>query len=82
MMFKRLVSLFKKENKNITIETKTHTEEDTKEIYSLKIKGNINKKGEKIYHLPEGRFYNATKAKELFKTEDEAVKAGYRKSRA
>jgi micrococcal nuclease len=44
------------------------------------IKGNINSKGEKIYHLPGGQFYNRTNAEEWFKTEKEARSAGYRKS--
>lgn len=49
---------------------------------AVAIKGNINKKGEKIYHTPEGKYYNVTNASELFTTEEEAEKAGYRRSRA
>jgi micrococcal nuclease len=45
-----------------------------------KIKGNINSKGEKIYHVPGGQFYDRTKAEELYCTEEEAVEAGFRKS--
>jgi len=45
------------------------------------IKGNINSRGEKIYHLPGGRYYDVTKAEEWFCTEEEAMKAGYRKSK-
>lgn len=44
------------------------------------IKGNINSKSEKIYHVPGGQYYDITKAEELFCTEQEAVNAGYRKS--
>ncbi len=44
------------------------------------IKGNINSKGDKIYHVPGGQYYDITKAEELFCTEQEAVNAGYRKS--
>lgn len=44
------------------------------------IKGNINSRGEKIYHVPGGQYYDITKAEELFCTEQEAVNAGYRKS--
>lgn len=44
------------------------------------IKGNITSDGEKIYHLPDGQYYESTKAEEMFCTEDEAIKAGYRKS--
>jgi micrococcal nuclease len=44
------------------------------------IKGNINTKGEKIYHVPTGSYYERTKAEEMFCTEAEAKKAGYRKA--
>jgi competence protein ComEC len=42
------------------------------------IKGNINSKGEKIYHLPGDPWYDRTKAEAWFKTEAEAQAAGYR----
>lgn len=45
------------------------------------IKGNINSKGEKIYHVPGGQFYDVTKPEEMFCTEEEAQAAGYRKSK-
>jgi micrococcal nuclease len=48
----------------------------------LPIKGNINKSGEKIYHLPGGRYYQQTKAEEYFTNEEEARKAGYRRAKA
>jgi micrococcal nuclease len=44
------------------------------------IKGNINSRGEKIYHIPSGQYYSMTKPEELFCTEPEAEKAGFRKS--
>ncbi|CAM3990942.1 phospholipase D-like domain-containing protein [Cohnella lubricantis] len=44
------------------------------------IKGNINAKGDKIYHVPGGAQYEATKPEAMFCTEDEAVSAGYRKA--
>jgi micrococcal nuclease len=44
------------------------------------IKGNINSKGEKIYHVPTGTYYERTKAEEMFCSEEEAKKAGYRKA--
>lgn len=51
-----------------------------------KIKGNINSKGEKIYHLPGGAYYNKTKidtskGERWFNTEKEARAAGWRKSK-
>ena len=44
------------------------------------IKGNINSKGEKIYHIPSGQYYTITKAEVMFCTEKEAQDAGFRKS--
>lgn len=45
------------------------------------IKGNINSKGEKIYHVPGGQFYEKTIAEQWFSSEAEAKAAGYRKSK-
>lgn len=46
-----------------------------------KVKGNIKPNGEKIYHIPEGRFYESTKAEVMFHTEEDAIKAGFVKSK-
>ncbi|MGD6793385.1 thermonuclease family protein [Metabacillus indicus] len=48
---------------------------------SCSIKGNISSSGEKIYHLPEGQYYDVTKEEALFCSEKEAVQAGYRASK-
>lgn len=45
------------------------------------IKGNINSKGEKIYHMPGGLYYEQTIPEIWFKTEQEAQSAGFRKSK-
>ena len=50
------------------------------------IKGNISSKGEKIYHMPGQRYYNATiiepsKGERWFCTEAEALANGWRKSK-
>ncbi|QST02914.1 hypothetical protein IMZ31_20410 (plasmid) [Pontibacillus sp. ALD_SL1] len=45
------------------------------------VKGNINKKGEKIYHIPNGRFYETVQPVDYFRSEKSAEEAGYRKSR-
>ena len=50
------------------------------------IKGNISNKGEKIYHVPGQRYYDATiitpsKGERMFCTEQEAIDAGWRKSK-
>ncbi|HHW57323.1 MAG TPA: MBL fold metallo-hydrolase [Clostridia bacterium] len=42
------------------------------------IKGNINSKGEKIYHIHGDPWYDKTKAEVWFKTETEAQAAGFR----
>lgn len=42
------------------------------------IKGNINSKGEKIYHTPSSRSYKQTKPEIWFCTEKEAQAAGFR----
>jgi hypothetical protein len=50
------------------------------------IKGNINGRGERIYHVPGGRYYSATRIDPLwgerwFCSEADAVAAGWRRSR-
>lgn len=50
------------------------------------IKGNISSNGEKIYHLPGQRYYNSTvitesKGERWFCSEEEALAAGWRKSK-
>jgi endonuclease YncB( thermonuclease family) len=46
------------------------------------IKGNRNRSGEWIYHLPGMPYYEGTRAEEMFCSEAEAQAAGYRRSRA
>jgi micrococcal nuclease len=45
-----------------------------------RIKGNINAKGDRIYHVPGGASYEATKPEMMFCTEEEAAAAGFRKA--
>lgn len=45
------------------------------------IKGNINSQGDRIYHMPGGRYYEQTVPEMWFKTEREALGEGFRKSR-
>ena len=50
------------------------------------IKGNISFSGERIYHVPGQRYYNATvingrRGERWFCTEQEAVRAGWRKAK-
>jgi hypothetical protein len=50
------------------------------------IKGNINKKGVKIYHMPGGAIYRRTKIDQLkgerwFCSEEQARVAGWRRSK-
>lgn len=49
------------------------------------IKGNIGSKGDRIYHVPGGRFYDRTqideaKGERWFCNEAEAIAAGWRRS--
>ena len=44
------------------------------------IKGNINDKGKKIYHLATGAFYATVKPEQCFATEEEAKNAGFTRS--
>jgi micrococcal nuclease len=51
-----------------------------------RIKGNINSRGEKIYHVPGGKYYDQTviepeKGERWFCSEEEAVAAGWRRSK-
>jgi endonuclease YncB( thermonuclease family) len=53
---------------------------------ACQIKGNINRSGERIFHVPGGRDYGPTridesKGERWFCSEDEARKAGWRRSR-
>ena len=50
------------------------------------IKGNISSSGKRIYHMPGQRYYDATKISVIkgerwFCTEQEAVRAGWRKAK-
>lgn len=44
------------------------------------IKGNRNRKGQWIYHLPGFPYYEATRAEEIFCSESDAQAAGYRRA--
>lgn len=55
-------------------------EPDASACENPRIKGNINSRGEKIYHVPGGRHYDVTIAEQWFCTEEEAIEAGYRKA--
>lgn len=44
------------------------------------IKGNRNRKGQWIYHLPGMPYYDVTRAEEMFCTEAQAREAGYRRA--
>lgn len=45
------------------------------------IKGNINKKWEKIYHMPDGKYYKKTVPEACFNSRQEAESAGFRASK-
>lgn len=52
--------------------------EENNENEDCLIKGNINSKGEKIYHTPDSPSYEQTKPEMWFCTEEEAQAAGFR----
>jgi len=47
-----------------------------------RIKGNHSRKGEWIYHMPGMPYYEQTRPEAMFCSEEEARRAGYRRSRA
>jgi hypothetical protein len=47
---------------------------------NCKIKGNRNRRGEWIYHVPGMPYYDQTRAEDLFCSEAEAQAAGYRRA--
>lgn len=47
---------------------------------SCNIKGNRNRKGQWIYHVPGMPYYDQTRAEDIFCTEAEAQAAGYRRA--
>ena len=63
-----------KENKS----EETNHESNTANNNNCTIKGNINSKGNKIYHMPGQRDYDKTVAEEMFCTEEEAQAAGFK----
>ncbi|MFE0560582.1 thermonuclease family protein [Paenibacillus sp. NPDC058910] len=63
---------------NGTAATQAPKENSQKSKQGCDIKGNINSKGEKIYHTPESPYYERTKQEQWFCSEAEAVQAGFR----
>ncbi|WJY18096.1 thermonuclease family protein [Alteriqipengyuania flavescens] len=49
--------------------------------FGCAIKGNRSRRGEWIYHLPGQEYYDVTHPEELFCTEAEAIRAGYRRTK-
>jgi endonuclease YncB( thermonuclease family) len=60
---------------------RSNTEKRHTNSLGCAIKGNRNKRGEWIYHLPGQAYYDQTRPEELFCTEREAIAAGYRRSK-
>ncbi|MFJ7950886.1 thermonuclease family protein [Lysinibacillus sp. NPDC096418] len=57
--------------------TENDESKNTNDHNSCVIKGNINSKGNKIYHVPGQRDYENTVAEEMFCTNEEAEAAGF-----
>lgn len=63
--------------------TDNHSQENQSNVKSgatCNIKGNINSKGKKLYHLPGMNNYDAVKAEKMFCSEKEAQEAGFTKA--
>ncbi len=63
-------------------EAKAREEAKRQQQAARLIKGNINREGEKIYHLPGQAGYDRVQAEETFETEEQAMAAGFRRSQA
>ena len=62
------------------------TPASAKQSDACTIKGNVNTRGERIYHLPGQKYYNETRisashGERWFCSEEEARAAGWRKSK-
>ncbi|MGB3470889.1 MAG: thermonuclease family protein [Erythrobacter sp.] len=58
----------------------TRTQEAIGKQSTCRIKGNQNRRGEWIYHLPGMPYYNVTRAEAYFCTEQDAQAVGYRRA--
>jgi micrococcal nuclease len=65
-------------SRNNTVASQAPNENSQESKQGCDIKGNINSKGEKIYHTPESPYYERTKQEQWFCSEAEAVQAGFR----
>ncbi|PEQ10763.1 hypothetical protein B2G71_20890 [Novosphingobium sp. PC22D] len=66
-----------------TVESRTRAKPQVyRNQFGCAIKGNRNRRGEWIYHLPGMPYYDQTRPEELFCTEAQALAAGYRRSKA
>lgn len=61
----------------VSEETKNEQSRDP-QSNNCTIKGNINSRGEKIYHTTDSPWYEVTKQEEMFCSEEDARKAGFR----
>lgn len=65
---------------NTEVLTNNNAEEKKSTTEQCNIKGNINRQGKKIYHIPSGKYYEQTNPEEWFCTEQDAIQAGFKKS--
>lgn len=63
---------------NSKLDNSTDKSNSTNNNNSCLIKGNINSKGNKIYHMPGQRDYDNTIAEEMFCAEEDAIAAGFK----
>ncbi len=74
------------ETRKLEAWTQDDSDNDAESLEGFAIKGNINNKGDKIYHVPGSPKYSATKIDESkgerwFHSEDDAIAAGWRAPR-
>ncbi|MEK3978294.1 thermonuclease family protein [Psychrobacillus sp. FSL K6-2836] len=65
---------------NAAVMSSNNAKEEIQKSGKCDIKGNINRQGKKIYHISSGKYYEQTNPEEWFCTEQEAIKAGFKKS--
>lgn len=64
---------------NTAVMTNNSTKDKMRTADKCNIKGNINRQGKKIYHISSGKYYEQTNTEEWFCSEQEAIKAGFKR---
>lgn len=82
MFSKKFIALEREaRRKQIGLWNQTNSEPAIAKCEKPSIKGNINSQNVKIYHVPDGQYYDITIAEQMFCTEKEAKATGFVKSK-